>query len=917
MKKKLLTVFMIVCLLLSTCNVKRVFAVEDANKKCNDYTVKEYKESTSENGSTLYEALRVGFGGANSSEDIRKWLSRAKAFSGLNDKGEKESNGSEGYINVCSIVNGVPDNMKNWIIQANAKLNGQTINGFDWVNWAAVPIENLENCTDENEAKNYSELFCNVEINMGEINGKNYILKINALLNSSGYLAWERDSDTNYDRRKQLVAKIQETVNKYPSLRTDSNISGIIGDTGSDTIGANTSPNDTSTEEVREHAEALSGGKLLTPIFDLLVTIGDGFVWLVQKAVMGTDSSISLNFALKLITVIIGIIAAIAAVVVIAVVTAGVGAIVAGIGGAIGSALTAIGSTGIVSTIITVAAVGAGLASYHFATTAFSAKFLPDITVFPTYSISPEEIFEGRILLFDINFFSPKQLKVHLKSGVEKNEEDYKEEVDGEAEYYFYEDGKEQIITSKQNIATALSKTISKWYYTIRNLAIVIMLLILIYIGIRMILCSIASEKSKYKKMLADWVISMCLVFVLHYIMVFTVSVNEDIVKLISKSVDKNTYAIALANVNEKDKFVDVVEKNQELRSGLANSAGQNLYNEDGSEATTDSSGKAITDRTATMFIWPTNLMGQMRMMTQMQDGTVAYLGYTVAFIVLVFYTVFFAATYLKRVIYMAFLTIIAPLVAMTYSIDKINDGKAQAFNMWLKEYIFNLLIQPVHLLLYLVLISTSFDLAGENIVYTLVAIGFMMPAEKLIRQMFGFEKAKTPGFLGGPAGAALTMSAMQSLGKIAGRGGKDSKQEKPPKMSDKAADTSDERSADSGWAELFSGEGANPPPTTTQGSEGSTGPSAADANINPNGNGNGNAEDPVARAERESLEERLADGQITEAELTPEQRALLGMDVNNNQNPNGDEMVKLVEDKIAKKMMVKKGNNKHHQIEC
>ena len=53
MKKKLLTVFMIVCLLLSTCNVKRVFAVEDANKKCNDYTVKEYKESTSENGSTL------------------------------------------------------------------------------------------------------------------------------------------------------------------------------------------------------------------------------------------------------------------------------------------------------------------------------------------------------------------------------------------------------------------------------------------------------------------------------------------------------------------------------------------------------------------------------------------------------------------------------------------------------------------------------------------------------------------------------------------------------------------------------------------------------------------------------------------------------------------------------------------------
>ena len=42
--------------------------------------------------------------------------------------------------------------------------------------------------------------------------------------------------------------------------------------------------------------------------------------------------------------------------------------------------------------------------------------------------------------------------------------------------------------------------------------------IVLLYVGIRMMLSSIASEKSKYKKMLGDWVISMCLVFVLHYI---------------------------------------------------------------------------------------------------------------------------------------------------------------------------------------------------------------------------------------------------------------------------------------------------------------------------------------------------------------------------------------------------------------
>ena len=39
-----------------------------------------------------------------------------------------------------------------------------------------------------------------------------------------------------------------------------------------------------------------------------------------------------------------------------------------------------------------------------------------------------------------------------------------------------------------------------------------------------------------------------------------------------------------------------------------------------------------------------------------------------------------------------------------------------------------------------------------------------MMPAEKLMRRFFGFEKAKTPGLLGGAAGAAFAMAGLQKL---------------------------------------------------------------------------------------------------------------------------------------------------------
>ena len=112
----------------------------------------------------------------------------------------------------------------------------------------------------------------------------------------------------------------------------------------------------------------------------------------------------------------------------------------------------------------------------------------------------------------------------------------------------------------------------------------------------------------------------------------------------------------------------------------------------------------------------------------------------------------------------MAFLTMIAPLVALTYPIDKIRDGKAQAFEMWFKEYIGNLVIQPVHLILYTVLIGAAFDLASKNVLYTLVAIGFMLPAEKFVKRMFGLDRAQTPGTLGGALGAGIAMNAMNKL---------------------------------------------------------------------------------------------------------------------------------------------------------
>ncbi len=49
--------------------------------------------------------------------------------------------------------------------------------------------------------------------------------------------------------------------------------------------------------------------------------------------------------------------------------------------------------------------------------------------------------------------------------------------------------------------------SVATWYYIIRNVTIAVMLVILIYVGIRMALSTIASEKAQYQRMLVSWLV--------------------------------------------------------------------------------------------------------------------------------------------------------------------------------------------------------------------------------------------------------------------------------------------------------------------------------------------------------------------------------------------------------------------------
>lgn len=430
--------------------------------------------------------------------------------------------------------------------------------------------------------------------------------------------------------------------------------------------------------------------------------------------------------------------------------------------------------------IIGIAATSVGVG---YVVTQVTADAIPPTFKLPIFLLTPEAMFANEVPLLDVNFFS------ETRDGLI---------TDADGNKYI-----ETITQTGQKIkmkstAIELRPVISKWYFALRNLAIVALLSILVYIGIRILISSSADDKAKYKQRMMDWLVAMCLLFFMHYIMAFAVKLTEEITKAVNSM--NEPYYITFGDSDSK-------LKDYKYEAGSGDSEGENIFNVSDGLGKTLYDNNIITDYNGKyIFMWPTNLTGKARIELQLEptedltedDIEMRQFGYTVIYLALVMYTILFLFRYLKRVMMLAFLTIIAPLMAMTYPLDKLQDGSAQGFNTWLKEYIFNLLIQPVHLILYTVLIGASMDLVADNIVFALVALGFILQAEKILRKFFGFEKASTVA--GGSAlGGALAMQGISQMSKLITKGGKGGKSGGGGNNGGRPGDNRRVRTADSG----------------------------------------------------------------------------------------------------------------------
>lgn len=264
---------------------------------------------------------------------------------------------------------------------------------------------------------------------------------------------------------------------------------------------------------------------------------------------------------------------------------------------------------------------------------------------------------------------------------------------------------------SNTNVLLTIRNSVAKWYYAIRNLSIVLGLAVLVYIGVRMAISSIADEKAKYKKMFKDWMVSFALIFVLHYFMIFIMKLNDGIIQVLANTRNLVGGQMGTADVTLQEKLL-IEAFHPLLTRGLSSAL---LY------------------------------------------------------FVLVIMTLLYLIVYIKRFITICILVMISPLITVTYAIDKAGDGKAQAFNKWMGEFVFTVLIQPFHCIIYMVFLQNIFAIINDTTgvlqfgktFVAIVILGFMYKAEDIVRVIFGFKANNLS------SAAALGALALSKVGQV------------------------------------------------------------------------------------------------------------------------------------------------------
>lgn len=237
------------------------------------------------------------------------------------------------------------------------------------------------------------------------------------------------------------------------------------------------------------------------------------------------------------------------------------------------------------------------------------------------------------------------------------------------------------------DIVNSIRESTAVWYYSIRNIAAVAMIVILIYTGVRMAIMIASSndqnakKMARYKKLFVNWLVGIALVFVLHLLMIVIIKISALIC----------------------DTIINIAKSASATSTGLETDIISNTW---------------------------TNLWSKESKYAKHQFY------YFVIYCMLAYYELKFFIIYLTRAIKIYFFIIISPLVCMTYAVDKIGDDRSQAFDNWKNEFLSAVLIRPVQLALYTVFIFSAGEIMRRVPLLAIVLLALLSYTEEIVKQM-------------------------------------------------------------------------------------------------------------------------------------------------------------------------------------
>lgn len=345
----------------------------------------------------------------------------------------------------------------------------------------------------------------------------------------------------------------------------------------------------------------------------------------------------------------------------------------------------------------------------------------------------------------------------------------------------FFEDvSGESVNTLNSPLKNILHDIVNKFYSVFRNIAILVYMVMLVYIGIKILITSTAQKKSTYKNLFMAWVMGVAMLMLFPYVMKYAIMLNNGLCEWIAEEQEKNSSQDLPGKVSPNavpGSFMDSAKtfgKDEFVMMML----GRDI------KTMTDDEVEAFKETAISSNAFGSNVMMQVRFIAAHKlDFPLA-----IVYFILIGELLAVLIMYYKRVFMIAFLISIFPLVIIFYPLNKIGEIKLNCFGVWFKEFLINVFVQSFHAVTYAVVVTIGVNsyLRSSNWLFMILCVLFLFDGEKIIRGIFNAKSSMNS--IGDMAAAGvIAMNITKSMTKMIPTFGKGKESNSSDEAKDKA----------------------------------------------------------------------------------------------------------------------------------